>query len=166
MVECAPNIPGSTLFTNCGAITSHYNINFDKLTVSCNKSKCLIKGKTKQWVPEVSVVKCSRNEYNYRGTSIEAWPAGSITKGKNSHHMIKSFTLFSLWSFLQILHKCRSSWNTSFLHQSSMFPVRRWQRCILHSTVYKSCLSTKSMESQRKTNQIRLRLESAFLWWI
>lgn len=80
MVECAPDVPGSSLFTNCGAITSHYEIDFDKLTVSCNKSKCLIKGKTKQWVPGVSVVKCSRNEYNYRGTSIEAWPAGSITK--------------------------------------------------------------------------------------
>ena len=122
MVECAPDIPGSTLFTNCGAITSHYNINFDKLTVSCNKSKCLIKGKTKQWVPEVSVVKCSRNEYNYRGTSIEAWPAGSITKG-NKLQNVQKLKNFSLWSILQILRKCRGSWNQSFLHQSSLFSI-------------------------------------------
>lgn len=80
-IECAPKIAGSpNLFTNCGAITSRYNIDFEKITVNCSKSKCVLKGKSKEWSPAVSIVKCSRNNWAYDGTEIKAWPKGSITK--------------------------------------------------------------------------------------
>lgn len=80
LIDCAPNEPGSNFFTNCGAITSHYEIDLENLKVNCHRNKCSIKTKSKAFTPSITTVVCQRNKYNYDGQTIRAWPAGSVTK--------------------------------------------------------------------------------------
>jgi len=79
-VDCAPIVPGSTLFTkSCGATTGQYAIDFDKMSVQCKGNKCNVIGKG-NWEPTISRLKCAKNRWVPNDTSIQAWPKGSVTR--------------------------------------------------------------------------------------
>jgi hypothetical protein len=61
------------LFTACGAVTSHYKIDVSKFDIKCRKMKCVIKSKSKAFVPNVSVLKCMRGKYNHNGNEIKGY---------------------------------------------------------------------------------------------
>ncbi|CAG5110022.1 Oidioi.mRNA.OKI2018_I69.chr2.g4473.t1.cds [Oikopleura dioica] len=82
LIDCAPDPgPGNKLFSACGALTSHFDVDLENLDVKCNAKVCKIYAKNKKlFSPSVNVIKCQRGRYVFKGDSVKAHPAGTTTK--------------------------------------------------------------------------------------
>jgi len=78
-VDCAPDNGMSLFTTSCGAVTSQYDIDFDKISVNCKGNKCNVSGKG-NFEPTISRIKCAKGRFVPNDSKIQAWPKGSVVK--------------------------------------------------------------------------------------